>query len=126
MYVVCINTNGQKTYETMPSDKYDDWIQANPSLNIEFVFDDATDLIAIENSKQNTFDIYCEYYGFEPTDLHRKFVSNAGYTQGHVCEFTGILPKNRKYKCRILDTFTNKTYKVTQRFLHEMLDNHSI
>ncbi len=125
MYIICENNNGTKTYRELSTDDYNQWIQTNPNWrdNIQYVFDVKNDIISIHDNDTAIFANHCEDYNLSESDLHRQFLSTAGYTNGHICELIKIKPRNRKYPCIILDTVTNKTYKVTARYLHTMFEN---
>jgi hypothetical protein len=122
MYIICLTDDTYIITDKTP----DKWITDNPDKDVQYIFDKNADMKSRQDYIESVFDECCYRYGFAPSDLHRKFVSQYGHTNGHICEFIGIKTRNPKYPCQIRDTVTGKTYKVTPSFIRNGLNDHSV
>lgn len=115
-YADTINT--LTTFETTNL-SMDEYKKANPQKEILYAFNMQNEITQDQYRTEQYFNAHCIEYGFLPTDLNREFFNQ----QGHTCELVGLLPRNRKYKCRIFDRNEKKYYKVTPQYVLTGLAN---
>lgn len=94
----------------------------HPEYTIHMAFREDTDIFNRVNEYEEAFISAHQNYGFDITDLHKKFRGH----DGNVYELYGLKPKNRKYKCMVRDVNTETYYKMTPMYVKTQLDRNPI
>lgn len=93
----------------------------NPDKTIMYAFDTEDDILSSGRAEVQAFAELCEQYGFTPENYNQAYCPQNG---PDTYRLIGFIPKNRKYKCAVINTRTGQRMKATVDYVHRMLDRY--
>lgn len=97
----------------------DEWIKQheNYPYRIDYAFDKSQDLYKYKNDIEMQFVNNCHKYNMTKDTLQKRFTNK----EGNIIRIIGMNLANKKYKFIILNEDKNKTFKVTERYITNSL-----
>lgn len=124
MVVVCYTdpSDANQTQLWSRATSLENFKDAYPEYTVHMVFREDSDIYDRLNNYEHTFMYTCHNYGFDVTDLHKKFKGH----DGEVYELYGLNTKNRKYKCMVRNLNTGAYFKMTPIYVKTQLDRNPV